>query len=99
MAENEIIVLAKVKAKNGSKDQLADLALSMVEPTRAETGCIKYDLHQSSDDSGAFMFYEIWKSKDALDQHIATPHLQNFLEKTRDILAEPLDVTIWKKIS
>jgi len=71
----------------------------MVEPTRAEAGCIKYDLHHSSDDPGAFMFYEIWKSKEALDEHIATPHLQNFLEKTKDILAEPLDVTLWKKIS
>ena len=99
MTGEEITVLAKVKAKEGMEEQLKQLALSMVEPTRAEAGCIKYDLHQNTEDAGSFMFYETWAGKEALEEHITTPHLQNFLEKTKDILAEPLDVTIWQKIS
>jgi len=98
MEDNSIIVLATAKAKNGSEAELEQLTQALVEPTRAEQACIQYDLH-ISDDKKSFMFYEIWTSKEALDQHIAAPHLQNFLEKTKGILAEPLDVTLWKKIS
>ncbi len=98
MAEKQITLIAKVKAKDGCQEQLKQLTMAMLEPTRAENGCIKYDLHIHSEDKGSFMFYETWASKEALDEHIATPHLQNFLEKGKDILAEPLDVAIWEKI-
>ena len=98
MAEKQITLIAKIKAKDGCQEQLKQLAMSMLEPTRAEDGCIKYDLHIHSEDKAYFMFYEIWASKEALDEHIATPHLQNLLEKGKDLMAEPLDVAIWKKI-
>jgi quinol monooxygenase YgiN len=98
MEDNSIIVLAIAKAKNGNETELEKLTKALVEPTRAEQACIQYDLH-ISDDKKSFMFYEIWTNKEALDEHITTPHLQNFLEKTKDILAEPLDVSLWQKIS
>jgi quinol monooxygenase YgiN len=94
-----IIVLARLKAAQGKEKAVKADCLSLVEPTRSEAGCISYDLHQNSDDSASFMFYEQWVSKEALDEHLRTPYLQGFIAKADTLLAGPLDVTIWQKLS
>lgn len=99
MAEEKIMVLAKVKAKEGMVKEVKQELMSLVATTRSEPGCIDYNLHQSTDDESLFMFYENWTSKQALDEHIQTPHLQAFIAKADKLLAEPLDITIWKKLS
>lgn len=99
MAEEKITVLAKVKAKEGMVKEVKQELMSLVATTRSEPGCIDYNLHQSTDDESLFMFYENWTSKQALDEHIQTPHLQAFIAKADKLLAEPLDITIWKKLS
>lgn len=99
MAEEKIMVLARIKAKDGMAEKVKQELMSLVAPTRSEAGCIDYNLHQSTDDESLFMFYENWTSKQALDEHIEKPHLQAFIAKADKLLAEPLDVTIWKKLS
>ncbi len=99
MADKKIVVLAIARAKKGLSDKVRAELMSLVVPTRAEAGCISYDLHQDTADNESFMFYETWESKESLDKHIQTPHLQGLLAKAKTILAEPLDVTIWKKLS
>jgi len=99
MAEEKITVLAKIKARKGLEETVRQEGLALVKPTRKEPGCISYDFHQDSEDKSSFMFYENWVSKKALDEHIAKPHLQAFIGKAEELLAEPMDVTIWKKLS
>ena len=99
MAEENITVLAKVKAKDGLAQSVKQKCLALVEPTRSEAGCISYDFHQDSEDENSFMFYENWTSKQALDEHIQMPYLQAFIAEADTLLAGPLDVTIWKKLS
>jgi quinol monooxygenase YgiN len=98
MADEKVTLIAKVKAKEGSQDTLKNELSALVEPTRKESGCITYNLHQSSDDSSVFMFYENWTSKQALDQHLRTPHLKAFLAKADTLLDGPLDLTNWKMV-
>ena len=78
---------------------LKETLLGLIKPSRADAGCINYDLHQSPENPALFMFHENWMSKKALDDHLATPHLQEFINKSGELLAEPLDVTVWKRIS
>ena len=99
MADEKISVLAKLKAKQGMEQKVRELALALVAPTRAEAGCISYDFHQNCDDKSLFVFYENWQSRKALDRHIQTPHLQAFVGRVEPLLAEPLDVSIWKKLT
>jgi len=99
MADEKIAVLAKLKAKDGLAETVKQQALALVKPTRSEGGCISYDFHQSHEDENVFMFYENWTSKKALDEHLQMPYLQAFIAKADEILAEPLDVSIWKKIT
>ena len=98
MADN-IILIAKAKAKPGMEEQVKKELMALLGPSRSEEGCVQYNLHQSSDDPTVFMFYENWASKEALDTHIQTMHLQALLNKADEILDGPLDVTSWQRIS
>ena len=74
--KDAVILVARVKAKEGKEDAVKKALGSMVEPTRKEEGCIHYILHQEKGDKTNFMFYEVWASGDALKQHGQTPHMK-----------------------
>lgn len=99
MEEKKITVLARIKAKEGLKDTVRQIGLSLVGPTRKESGCISYDFHQAVEDESLFMFYENWVSKEALGEHIQMPYLQDFISRADELLDGAMDVTIWKKLS
>jgi quinol monooxygenase YgiN len=94
-----ITVVARFRALEGLEGKLKELLLTLIEPGRADGGCINYDLHQAIDDPALFIFYENWQSREYLDKHAATPHVQHFRSKVKDLLAEPPEVTLLAKIS
>lgn len=99
MMAEKVTVIAKIKAKPGMEEKVKEELMALVAPTRAESGCINYDLHQSPDDKSLFVFYENWTSKKDLDEHLETPHLMAFKGKAGDILAEPLDISLLEMIT
>jgi quinol monooxygenase YgiN len=44
------------------------------------------------------MFYENWVSKKDLDEHLSMPHMKSHLEKVKELLAGPPEMTLWEKI-
>jgi quinol monooxygenase YgiN len=79
-----VVLTAMVRAKQGQEDAVKEALLSLVEPTRKEPGCLCYNLHQSKSDPTMFMFYEQWKSKEALDAHGKTPRMRALGAKLKD---------------
>ena len=92
-----LTVTAKLKAKSGREKQLGEMLQSLIEPTRAERGCINYDLHRSHDDPGLFLFYENWESRPLWEAHMKSPHLVDFSEK-QGALTESWDLFVGEKI-
>ncbi|MEV0851967.1 putative quinol monooxygenase [Nocardia fluminea] len=74
------------------RDDLRELLLSFVEPTRAEEGCLEYHFHVDSDDPSVFVFYEVWRSRADLDRHLALPHMREFWNSRLDYLTRDLDI-------
>jgi quinol monooxygenase YgiN len=99
MADKKVTVVARIKAKAGLEQQVANAVHALVQPTREEPGCINYDLHQSFEDKALFLLYENWISKKDLDEHLEMPYLKDFLAKAPDILAEPVEITLWDMVS
>ncbi len=97
MPDKPVTLIARIHAKPGKEDETREELEALLEPTRAETGCINYDMHLSADDPALFMFHENWTDRQALDQHRATPHLKAFMEKESQLLAKPVDITLWEK--
>jgi len=99
MAGAKLTVVARIKAKAGMEGKVREELLALVAPTRKESGCLNYDLHQALDDRSLFVFYENWLSKKDLDEHLQMPYLQAFLGKVDQILAQPVEITLWEMIS
>jgi quinol monooxygenase YgiN len=90
-----LTILARFRAKAGQESRLRRELQRLLAPTRAEAGCISYDLHQSQSDPALFVFYEDWASQAALDAHFQTPHLQALHKLVPDLVDGPLDITRW----
>ena len=99
MADKKLTVMARIKAKAGMEEQVRQDLMSLVGPTRSEEGCVNYDLHQNQNDKSLFFLYENWVSKKALDEHLEMPYLKALKEKADQILAEPIDISLWEMIS
>jgi quinol monooxygenase YgiN len=70
----------------------------LLSPTRAEAGCVNYDLHQSQTDPALFVFYENWTSEAHLDAHSKSPHIQSFRKVAGEILEGPVEITKWQLV-
>lgn len=98
MNAKPVTVIATLKARSGQEDNVRQELLALIPTTRAEAGCLNYDLHQATDNPSQFLFHENWASKADLDAHLAKPHLQAFLAKADSLLAEPPSITLWESI-
>ena len=82
-----LTVIASLKAKPGQEAALFAELNALVAPTRAEAGCILYEMHRSHENPGWFIFNELWESRPLWDAHMATPHLVAFSAKQDALVA------------
>jgi len=92
MSTTSLRVVARIKARDGMVSRVKDVLLSLLEPTRRETGCLVYELLQNEDDPTDFTFVEEWTTDQALDAHLASPHVEKAFALAGDLLAAPPDV-------
>ncbi len=52
--------------------------IALRDASRAEAGCITFDVSRSIEDETAFVLYEEWNDQAALDVHYATDHFKNY---------------------
>jgi quinol monooxygenase YgiN len=95
---NRLTVVATFQARPGKEADLRAALISLLAPTREEPGCVSYDVHQSADDPAKFLFYEIWQSKEALDAHLRSPHLQKLVPRVDELCMAFPQITQWEKI-
>jgi quinol monooxygenase YgiN len=93
-----LTVVARVRAKTGQETRLRRELQSLVAPTLAEAGCLRYDLHESTTELGWFLLYETWKSEADLQAHFQTPYLKAFFHVVPEIADGPSEITKWGKL-
>ena len=92
----ELTVVARIKAKRGREADLERELRAIVAPTHAESGCLRYTLHRSLEDPTLFTTIERWNSKEAIDQHFGTAHIQSLLTKAGELLMAPPEITVFE---
>ena len=95
---DKITVVAHATAKKGKEKELEKVLQGLVAPTRAEKGCINYDLHQAIEDPREFVFCENWTSQADLDAHLQTKHIASASAAALDLLQSPVKITLWRQI-
>ncbi|MBW4601325.1 MAG: antibiotic biosynthesis monooxygenase [Calothrix sp. FI2-JRJ7] len=91
-------VVARVVTLPGKESQFKALALPLVEATRLETGCIKYELLQNLNDPTDFTFVEEWTNDAALNLHLQAPHFVEAAGKLDGLVAMAPDIRRYEVI-
>ena len=89
------VVIARFTARTGLEHRLREVLSALVAPTRAEAGCLHYEMVQSQDDPRKFTFYEKWESEAALMAHAQMPHVVRARAERVDLLDGPHEVSRW----
>jgi len=79
---NQLTIVARILAIEGKGTLVKSELLKLVEPTRAEEGCINYDLHQDNENPNLFLFFENWESRELWQAHINADHISAYRKAT-----------------
>lgn len=74
----QLTIVADMHARPERLDEIKAALIALIEPTRAEAGCVNYDLHQDNNDPLHFLFYENWASYELWQAHRDSSHLNAF---------------------
>jgi quinol monooxygenase YgiN len=92
-------VIARHFARPESVDEVREILLALIEPSRAEAGCLKYELLQNTDAPAEFTFVETFASRDALALHAAAPHIARLRARLGELVARPSEVSTYAPIA
>ena len=82
-------LIAKIKAKPGSENDLEAAFRDMIKKVRAaEPGCLTYVLHKSNEDPTTFVWYETYTDEAAFAGHRKTDHMKEMCARIANLLAE-----------
>lgn len=79
---SKLTILANVYANPDKIEFVKEELLKLIPITRAEEGCINYDLHQDNEDPSHFTFYENWESRELWQIHMNNTHLADYMKAT-----------------
>ena len=95
---SKLYVVARIVARAESVAFVRENLIGLLVPTRAEDGCIVYDLFQNDADPADFTFYEEWTNGARLDAHAASAHIASTFARLDGHLAAPPDVRRYTKL-
>ena len=85
-------IFATVQAKPEFTGQVLAALRKMILPTRAEVGCVRYELYQSEEQAAAYHLLETYIDDEALVRHHQSSHFAELLTGLTDKLA--IDIQI-----
>ena len=78
----KLTIVANIHAKADKIELVRAELQKLIAITRAEEGCLQYDLHQDNGDPAHFLFYENWESRELWQIHMKAPHLDAYMAAT-----------------
>lgn len=78
----KLTIVANIVAKADHIDRVKAELEKLIVITRAEEGCLQYDLHQDNENAAHFLFYENWESHELWQKHMGAQHLKDYMAAT-----------------
>ena len=82
MSSQKLTIVAKIFAKPEKRALVKSELQKLIATTRAEEGCIDYDLHQDNENENVFLFYENWENRELWQKHMNNTHIAEFQKAT-----------------
>lgn len=84
--DNFVAVIWEARAKPGCEAQMRAFLTAAVTQSRADPGCIDYEMHEVAGAAGVFIAYERWVSRDALDSHLNAPRMRELVPQLQSLM-------------
>lgn len=72
-----LVIIGSAKARPGQADAFRNVLKSLLLPTLAEEGCLRYEMNESADGQ-SWIFTEQWESRALWDRHMASAHVERY---------------------
>ena len=95
----QLTVIAHLVARPDKIEETKAFLLSLVNQTRAEPGCVDYDLHQDNANPAEFTFYENWVDRPTWDRHMEMPYLKEFASRAGELFAAEPHIRLMTMVS
>ena len=70
----------------GKEREFREALLGVIEPSRAEAGCLSIHAFESPDEPHTFAIHSTWTDEAAFETHAQLPHTLRFLEAAERLL-------------
>lgn len=98
MDNDTVHIVAHVVARAGEEGRVQALLEKLIEPTRAEPGCLKYELFENKEKPGDFVFIEEYASDKAFQSHMDSKHVTAAIADVVPLLGVPPDIRRYRRI-
>lgn len=88
-----IVIIARLKMKEGKEEEAMALARSLVQGVQAEeSGALAYVCHRSNEEPSELVFFETYTDEDALKAHRKTPHMAVMNKAFAELFDPPVKI-------
>lgn len=98
MANTKVIVLAEIPVKPEHLETVKALSAATLVPTLKEAGVEVFYQTVKHDDPHTLVFFEVFKSQEALEDHLAADYTKTFFAGVKDKVAGKPVSTILKEL-
>jgi len=93
-----LYLFARYDPKPGHQRELLNELSLVVEPTRAEPGCIRINVYESVREPQVFYIHSEWLDAAAFSAHAELPHTQRFMTNVVEHMTNPFQAVLTKQI-
>ncbi|RBM27153.1 putative quinol monooxygenase [Vibrio tarriae] len=94
-----IHLTATLHAKPEHIPTVRQLAQAMLDPTRQEPGCVRYELFEQQATSGVFQFHEQFADQASFDSHCHSQHFQQFIAALDGLLVDEPNIQFYTSLN
>jgi quinol monooxygenase YgiN len=84
-----LYIFARFEPRPGMERRLKDELAALLAPTRAEPGCARIHLFESTRPPAAFYVHSEWADQAAFDAHGEAPHIRRFFALVNELTTHP----------
>jgi pimeloyl-ACP methyl ester carboxylesterase/quinol monooxygenase YgiN len=86
----QVQLVVELTTRPGAEREMREALDRLVVATHQEDrGVVRFEVALDPDDDRRVLGYEIWASQDALDEHSAKAHTQEFKARARELVVDP----------
>lgn len=86
---SKVALVVELKIAPGKLDSFLARATRHAQTCLAsEEGCLRFDVLVAKDAADRVFLYELYADQAAVEAHLSTPHMAQYLEDTKEMIAE-----------